>query len=84
MFSALISLHRIRRQSTNEQIKLESLALEVALIAFMGAAVFINRMYAEILYWLVAMAASLTNIHDASATQTDGATETNPATVRAA
>ena len=50
-------------------MKLESLALEVALISFLGAAVFINRMYAEILYWLVALAASLANIHDNCAAQ---------------
>jgi len=84
MFSALASLHRVRRQTTSEQMKLETLALEVALIAFMGAAVFINRMYAEILYWLVALAVSLTNIHDASAAGTESSTDANPMTVRAA
>jgi O-antigen ligase len=63
--SGLLTLHRIRRETVNEQLKLETLALEMALFSFLGAAVFINRMYAEILYWLVALAASLTNIHDA-------------------
>ena len=62
--SGLLSLHRIRRQTRNERLKLESLALEVGLIAFLGAAFFVNRMYAEILYWLIALAAALTNIHD--------------------
>ncbi len=70
--SALLSLHRIRRQSKDENFKLETLTLEVALFAFLGAAVFINRMYAEILYWLVALAASLTNIHDAAAAKAEG------------
>ena len=65
--SGLLSLHRIRRQTRNERLKLESLALEVGLIAFLGAAFFVNRMYAEILYWLVALAAALANIHDKKA-----------------
>ena len=65
ILSGLMTLHRIRRETVNEQMKLETLALEMALISFLGAAVFINRLYAEILYWLVALAASLTNIHDA-------------------
>jgi len=81
--SALTTLHRIRRQTTNEQLKIESLALEVALIAFLGAAVFINRMYAEIMYWLIALAASLANIHDASA-QSQGSADAAPLSVRAA
>ncbi|RPI57466.1 MAG: hypothetical protein EHM55_01675 [Acidobacteria bacterium] len=82
--SALLTLHRIRRQAANEEMKLESLALEIALIAFLGAAVFINRMYAEILYWLVALAASLANIHDGAAAQADGSASTTPIEVRAA
>ena len=81
--SGLLTLHRIRRQAASDEMKLESLTLEVALIAFLGAAVFINRMYAEILYWLVAMAASLANIHDAAA-QTEGTGQAAPLDVRAA
>ena len=82
--SALLTLHRIRRQTANETLKLESLTLEVSLIAFLGAAVFINRMYAEILYWLVALAASLANIHESGAVQTKGSVDAAPAEVRAA
>jgi O-antigen ligase len=82
--SALRVLHRIRRETPSEQLKLESLTLEVSLIAFLGAAVFINRMYAEILYWLVALAASLANIHDAGAVRADGSIESAPLDVRAA
>lgn len=65
--SGLLALHRIRRESKNERLRLESLALEVGLIAFLGAAVFINRQYAEILYWLMALSAALANIHEADA-----------------
>jgi MFS family permease len=65
--SGLLTLHRIRRETKSERMKNETLALEVALIAFLGAAFFVNRMYAEILYWLVALSASLANIHDAEA-----------------
>jgi hypothetical protein len=84
IFSALTTLHRIRRETANEQYKLETLALEVALISFLGAAVFINRMYAEILYWLVALAASLANIHDAEAASARPAVDAAPVAVRAA
>jgi O-antigen ligase len=60
----LRSLHRIRRESADERLRLESLALEMGLIAFLGAAFFVNRLYGEALYWLVALTAVLTNIHD--------------------
>jgi putative inorganic carbon (hco3(-)) transporter len=80
--AGLLSLHRIRRQTMSERLKLESLALEVALIAFLGASVFVNRMYAEVLYWLVAMSAALTNIHDAEAAQ--GSLDDAPRAARAA
>jgi O-antigen ligase len=82
--SALLTLHRIRHETTSDQMKLESLALEIALISFLGAAVFINRMYAEILYWLVALSASLANIHDNRAATADRSEDAAPAAVRAA
>jgi hypothetical protein len=82
--SALMTLHRVRRQSSNERMQLETLALEVALISFLGAAVFINRLYAEILYWLVALAASLANIHDADTAGAHGGVESTPVSARAA
>jgi hypothetical protein len=84
MFSAITTLHRIRRETSNERYRLETLALEVALISFLGAAVFINRMYAEILYWLVALAASLANIHDADKASVRGTVDVAPVAVRAA
>ena len=62
--STVRSLHRIRREATDEMLKLESFALEVGFIAFLGAAFFVNRPYAEMLYWLPALAAGLANIHD--------------------
>jgi len=83
--SGLLALHRIRRETMNERFKLESLALEIGLIAFLGAAVFVNRMYAEILYWLIALSASLTNIHDAEARVARASLEPHaPAAARAA
>jgi putative inorganic carbon (HCO3(-)) transporter len=82
--SGLLTLHRIRRQTTTERLKLESLALEVALIAFLGAAVFVNRMYAEILYWLIALSASLANIHDAEVGGAHGSADVTPRAARAA
>jgi hypothetical protein len=42
----------------------------MGLIAFLGAAFFLNRLYAEILYWFIALAAALTNIHDHQAAVT--------------
>jgi O-antigen ligase len=82
--SALLTLHRIRRRTASEVFKLESLTLEIALIAFLGAAVFINRMYAEILYWLVALAASLANIEESQAAQLKGSADASAVEVRAA
>ena len=82
--SSFFTLHRIRRETPSEQMKLETLALEIALISFLGAAVFINRMYAEILYWLVALAASLANIHDGQGATARGTVDEAPMSVRAA
>jgi O-antigen ligase len=82
--SGLLTLHRIRREAKSEQLKLESLALEIALVAFLGAAVFINRMYAEVLYWLVALSASLANIHDGETAQAGGSVDGARAVGRAA
>jgi hypothetical protein len=41
---------------------LESFALEVGFFAFLGAAFFVNRTYSEMLYWIPALTAVLTNI----------------------
>jgi O-Antigen ligase len=83
--SGLRSLHRIRRESADERLRLESLALEMGLIAFLGAAFFVNRLYAEILFWLVALAAVLTNIHDhQAAVAQEPVAPVVPRTIRAA
>ncbi len=63
--TTLVDLHRIRRETTDRRAYLESFAIEVALIGFLTAAFFINRPYAEILYWLAALTAVLRNLHDA-------------------
>ncbi len=59
--STLLELHRIRDGTRDRQVYLESLALEIGLIGFLVAAFFINRPYAEILYWMAALTASLRN-----------------------
>jgi hypothetical protein len=41
---------------------LESFALEVGFYAFLGAAFFVNRTYSEMLYWIPALTAVLTNV----------------------
>ncbi len=82
--SSFFTLHRIRRETVSDRMKLETLALEIALISFLGAAVFINRMYAEVLYWLVALAASLANIHDGEGATAHGTVDEAPMSVRAA
>ena len=58
----VIELHKIRKKTTNKGIYLDAMALEMSLVGFLTAAVFINRLYAEILYWLVALTISLENI----------------------
>jgi hypothetical protein len=60
--STIWSLHRIRRRTVDQRIMLESFALEVGFIAFLGAAFFVNRTYSEILYWIPALTAALCNI----------------------
>jgi probable O-glycosylation ligase (exosortase A-associated) len=59
--STLLELHRIRGGTRDRRVYLESLALEIGLIGFLVAAFFINRPYAQILYWLPALTASLRN-----------------------
>jgi len=60
--STLLELHRIRRDSPDPGIQSDSYAIEVAFIGFLVAAIFINRPYAEIFYWLIALTAALRNI----------------------
>ncbi len=82
--SGLLSLHRIRRSTMSERLKLESLALEVAIIAFLGASFFVNRLYAEMLYWLVALSAVLTNIHNTEVAGARNSLDDAPPAARAA
>ncbi len=60
-----VKLHKIRKREGSKDdlfFKSESLAIEVALIGFLVAAFFGNRIYAEGVYWYCALAASLDNI----------------------
>lgn len=59
--ATLRQLHAIRRVSADDRATLESLALEVGLVGFLVAAFFINRAYAEVLYWFAALSAALAN-----------------------
>jgi len=61
--SALVQLYNIQKQTSNEKLYFESYAVMVGLISFLIAAIFTNRPYAEILYWLTALTAALGNIH---------------------
>jgi hypothetical protein len=60
--ATFVSLHKIRRRTADQRIMLESFALEVGFIAFLGAAFFVNRTYSEMLYWIPALTAVLSNI----------------------
>jgi hypothetical protein len=60
--ATIISLHKIRRRTADQRIMLESFALEVGFWAFLGAAFFVNRTYSEMLYWIPALTAILSNI----------------------
>ena len=60
--STLWELHQIRRSTSDRRLQLDSLALEVALIAFLTSAFFIVKTYGEILYWLVGLTAVLRNV----------------------
>jgi hypothetical protein len=68
----------------SERMKLESLALEVAIIAFLGASVFVNRLYAEMLYWLLALSVALTNIHHTEMAGAQSSLDDAPPAARAA
>ncbi len=64
ILSTLFELHAIRKQTISRRIYYESFAIEVALVGFLTAAFFINRPYAEILYWLAGLTAALRNIQE--------------------
>jgi O-antigen ligase len=87
--ATIISLHRIRRETTDLTISLQAFAIESALLGFLMAAVFINRPYAEVLYWLAGLTAALRNIQLAEAAepvteQAEAARTAAPPTLRPA
>jgi putative inorganic carbon (hco3(-)) transporter len=62
LFATNRELYRIRRDATDRQMYLESLALQTALLGFMAAAFFVNRQYGELFYWLPGIAVALRRI----------------------
>ncbi|WP_207690891.1 O-antigen ligase family protein [Desulfonema limicola] len=63
--STLMELHRIRKRTGTSDDKFyhtESLALEVGIIGFLIAIIFINRVYAEGLYWFCALSTVISNL----------------------
>ncbi len=60
-----IQLHKIRKRNGSKDdlfFKSESLAIEIALIGFLVSAFFLNRFYAECLFWYCALATALNNM----------------------
>ena len=62
-----LELQRVRLASTDQRLQLDALGLQLGLVAFAGAAFFVNRVYAEIFFWLPALGAALASIHDRQA-----------------
>jgi probable O-glycosylation ligase (exosortase A-associated) len=63
--TAFTKLHRIRKRKMSKDdlfFKSESLAIETALIGFLVAALFGNRIYAEGVLWFCSLATALDNI----------------------
>ena len=61
--STFWGLHRFRKsQYSSDRYAIEGLAIKAALIGFLVASLFIDRLYSEGLYWLCAMGASLWNV----------------------
>ena len=67
LVATFLTLHRIRRETSDPDLFLQSYALELSLIAFLTASFFIVRVYADILYWLPALTVALRNIQQAPA-----------------
>ena len=65
--STLIELHRLRRipPTTPEEKRMhaESLAIELGFIGLMTAGIFTSRLYAEAVYWILALTGVLKNIY---------------------
>lgn len=67
LVASFLTLHRIRRETTDRDLFLQSYALELSLIGFLTASIFIVRVYADILYWLAALTVALRNIQQTPA-----------------
>lgn len=69
-------LHRIRKRrgAKDEEFYIqESIAIEASIIAFLVAALFGNRIYAESLYWFCALATALSNIQQSELIEIESA-----------
>ena len=65
LFFTIKSLNKIRKGDYPEdRYNLEATALMTALLSFLTAAIFVNRLYSETLYWLCAYAMVLCNVVD--------------------
>lgn len=62
IYATFRELQRIGRRARDELLYLECLTLQVGFIGFLVAAFFINRPYAEMLYWIAALTGALRNI----------------------
>jgi hypothetical protein len=60
--SALTSLYRLQRNSSDQRLGVDCLTLQVALVGFLVVGIFGNRLYAEMVYWLTALAVARHNI----------------------
>ena len=70
-------LHSFRRKNQHSENRyvIESIAIQSALFGFLVASIFGDRLYAEVIYWLCAMSASLWHV---SEQQTEQETEKTP------
>jgi O-antigen ligase len=83
--ATFVTLFKTRRIARDAETINDCVAMQVALIAFLVSAFFINRMYGEIFYWLAALAAARRNIAEGAwAEQTVPAAETTTARGEAA
>ncbi|MCP4350576.1 MAG: hypothetical protein GY795_34345 [Desulfobacterales bacterium] len=63
--STILELHRIRKRTGTKDDRfyhLQGLAIELAIIAYVVASTFGNRIYFESLYWYTAISAAISNI----------------------
>ena len=65
LFGNFMELHKIRRRKGSEDDEFyyfESYAIQISIIGFFVAAMFVNRFTAESLYWYAALSSALSNI----------------------